>query len=539
MANTKIPSELIADNSIGITQLNVSDGTNGQALTTNGSGTLSFATIQGYTDSDVETYISGGTSTPILSTTIIGSSTRTSGAGGTSTGSLSVEGISAGAAFDLVNTTTTTGRAMRIVSLNTGGLAIEDLDNSGAQVFKIDSNGNTILGDASSSATRQGYLSVISESTQSSGFNDITEFLAPSQAGGGISLNVGVANSSKNLGKLVFNYSGTSGSDTNSLGLGFYGADNLLVVEAGGNIRFEGTGALTLNRGTTAQRPSNPVNGMLRYNTTTGAIEEYALNSWNEITQLFSASGGTVTTDGTYTYHTFTSSGTWTVSSGSRSVEYLIVAGGGAGGGHNSGYYEGGGGGAGGMQFSTTTANAGSYSIVVGAGGTGAAGGSNTSGSNSSAFGVTSIGGGKGGAGASAAANGGSGGGSGYNGSFGTGTTGQGNNGGTYGGTYNGGGGGGGKSAAGGGANSGVGGAGGEWPSGSGTYYAGGGGGGRQSPTAAGGVGGGGDGQTTGAAGPGQAGTANTGGGGGGGWDSSATAAGNGGSGIVIIRYVT
>ena len=34
-----------ADNSVGITQLNVSDGSNGQALTTNGSGTLSFSTI--------------------------------------------------------------------------------------------------------------------------------------------------------------------------------------------------------------------------------------------------------------------------------------------------------------------------------------------------------------------------------------------------------------------------------------------------------------------------------------------------------------
>jgi hypothetical protein len=34
-----------------------SDGTNGQALVTDGSGTLSFSTIQGYTDSDVETYL--------------------------------------------------------------------------------------------------------------------------------------------------------------------------------------------------------------------------------------------------------------------------------------------------------------------------------------------------------------------------------------------------------------------------------------------------------------------------------------------------
>ena len=45
-----------------------SDGTNGQVLTTNGSGTLSFSTISGYTDSDVETYLDGGTSTPTFNT---------------------------------------------------------------------------------------------------------------------------------------------------------------------------------------------------------------------------------------------------------------------------------------------------------------------------------------------------------------------------------------------------------------------------------------------------------------------------------------
>ena len=65
MANTVIPSELladgsvvtakiaddavnaakVADNAICIAALNVSDGSNGQALTTNGSGTLSFSTV--------------------------------------------------------------------------------------------------------------------------------------------------------------------------------------------------------------------------------------------------------------------------------------------------------------------------------------------------------------------------------------------------------------------------------------------------------------------------------------------------------------
>ena len=48
-----------SDNSVGITQLNVSDGSNGQALTTDGSGTLSFAsagaTLSGSTNNTVVT----------------------------------------------------------------------------------------------------------------------------------------------------------------------------------------------------------------------------------------------------------------------------------------------------------------------------------------------------------------------------------------------------------------------------------------------------------------------------------------------------
>jgi hypothetical protein len=49
-----------------------SDGTNGQVLTTDGAGTISFASVPaGYTDSDVETYLDGGTSTPTFSTATV------------------------------------------------------------------------------------------------------------------------------------------------------------------------------------------------------------------------------------------------------------------------------------------------------------------------------------------------------------------------------------------------------------------------------------------------------------------------------------
>ncbi len=46
----------------------------------------------------------------------------------------------------------------------------------------------------------------------------------------------------------------------------------------------------------------------------------------------FSASGGDYTESGGYGIHTFTSSGTFTVNSGTRDVEFLIIAGGGSGG---------------------------------------------------------------------------------------------------------------------------------------------------------------------------------------------------------------
>ena len=58
IAGNAVTSVQIAANQVGISELNVSDGTNGQVLTTNGSGTLSFGDIPaGYTDSDVETYL--------------------------------------------------------------------------------------------------------------------------------------------------------------------------------------------------------------------------------------------------------------------------------------------------------------------------------------------------------------------------------------------------------------------------------------------------------------------------------------------------
>ena len=82
------------------------------------------------------------------------------------------------------------------------------------------------------------------------------------------------------------------------------------------------------------------------------------------------ASGGTVTTANiggtTYTIHTFTANGTFTLNSSSLAVDYFILGGGGGGGGQI-----GGGGGAGQLATGNTTISVGSYSVVVGDGGGG------------------------------------------------------------------------------------------------------------------------------------------------------------------------
>ena len=60
LADDSITAAMIADNVIDIARLNVSDGSNGQFLRTNGAGTLSFATVssdsgRAYTDWAVKT----------------------------------------------------------------------------------------------------------------------------------------------------------------------------------------------------------------------------------------------------------------------------------------------------------------------------------------------------------------------------------------------------------------------------------------------------------------------------------------------------
>lgn len=302
-------------------------------------------------------------------------------------------------------------------------------------------------------------------------------------------------------------------------------------------------------------------------------------------------SGGTVTSDSTYYYRAFTSSGNLIVSNGTINADILMVGGGGAGGpGYGDQDTGKGGGGAGGILYKSghsLTSN--TYSITVGNGGAGRTRGNNTTppaanvGQPTVAFGVQANGGGGGGQSDDVVgpSQGGSGGGAGArntNGSYLTGAssnqssysgwTSYGNSGanaqnGNFGGGGGGGAGGAGLAASGG-ANDSTGGNGGPGVNfssvfgtsfGAAGWFGGGGGGGSYArdsvkPQSLGGQGGGGNGVSAREHSQGGQwldvginGVANTGGGGGGSSEdaglreNAGSQSGSGGSGIVILRY--
>ncbi len=273
----------------------------------------------------------------------------------------------------------------------------------------------------------------------------------------------------------------------------------------------------------------------------------YGISSADGITPK-ATGGNQVYSDGTYWYHTFTSSGIFTPLQ-SLTADYLVIAGGGSGGA--------GGGGAGGLRCTVGATGGGgslesalsltaqAYAVTIGAGGAGStysAAGNN--GSNSIFSTITSTGGGRGGGygtGQNGATGGSGGGGGGAGGATpttgGAGTANQGRAGGN-GALADSSGGGGGAGTVGNNADSSNPGAGGNGVattiSGSSVTYAGGGGGAKYNGGgAAGGTGGGGAGAASTYVSA-TAGTANT-GSGGGGYQNAGS--GSGGSGIVIVRY--
>jgi hypothetical protein len=122
------------------------------------------------------------------------------------------------------------------------------------------------------------------------------------------------------------------------------------------------------------------------------------------LTSELTATGGTITTDGASTIHTFTSNGTFEITELDDpevevDIEYLVVAGGGGAGFSDANISGGGGGGGGGVIGNSLVAEIRTYAVTIGAGGAGSVSDSlkGENGEDSTFGTITAIGGGGGG----------------------------------------------------------------------------------------------------------------------------------------------
>jgi len=471
----------------------------------------------------------------------------------TGSGSVEINPTSVGTINNMTIGATTPKNGSFVDLSVTGTTSFDGSQGSAGQVLTSAGTGNTptwatpttgtvtsvaasvpsVLSITGSPITTSGTLAITYSGTALPAANGGTGLTSPGTAGnvltstgtGWSSVAASSGSPAGTTGQLQYNNSGSfgglsSGSNGQTLVSGGSGSNPAfsagLVVASNNVDTSANTGGFIPPSGTTAQRPSSPVAGTTRFNTTLNTYEVYN-GSWQTLAaQIYSAS-------------------------------YLIAAGGAGGGGT-----VGAGGGSGGLLGGSFNLVIGTtYTVTVGAGGGGgvnAANGSN--GSNSSISGLTTAVGGGGGANNSGNGTSGGSGGGGANSNGGTAGSGAS---GTLGQGYAGGngnnnafptgasGGGGGSSAVGGLASGATGGSGGAGTSssitGSAVSYAGGGGGWGGTTGGTGGSGGGGAGSSGVVSANGTSGTANTGSGGGG--AANGGTGGNGGSGIVIISVPT
>ena len=107
------------------------------------------------------------------------------------------------------------------------------------------------------------------------------------------------------------NVSAVGGIGTANLGLALAASPTFTgTATFAGNVLMSGTGTLDLPVGTTAQRPSSPNNGMIRYNTTLSRYEGYSGSAWSQIgggatgggtDQVFYTNDQSISTDFTLT----------------------------------------------------------------------------------------------------------------------------------------------------------------------------------------------------------------------------------------------
>jgi hypothetical protein len=121
----------------------------------------------------------------------------------------------------------------------------------------------------------------ISSSWANSTLNDIATALTGSVAADGQTPMSGSLD--MNSQKVIRLTNGTVSTDAINLGQ---------LITAFTNPVFTGTGFMLVPKGTTAERPVSPVNGEIRYNTTTSQFEGYQGGAWGQLGGGATGGGG-------------------------------------------------------------------------------------------------------------------------------------------------------------------------------------------------------------------------------------------------------
>ena len=294
--------------------------------------------------------------------------------------------------------TATTVKVGSAVSITDGAVSATRFHGDGSQLTGItgttinNNADNRVITGSGSANTLEGESSLTYNGLQLNISNDVPELFLTD------------TNSNNSYGRVR----GNGGNLILSADVNNATGDSVIVFESDGSerARIASNGianfqkAVGIGSYTTTQRDAIAYlqAGTLIFNNSTGTVQVWDGGSWTNLTEPFSASGGTKTTSGSKTIHTFTGNGNFTVASNATNVRALIVGGGGGGGG--KGGNDGSGGGGGGLVRFVTgiPVTPGSYPIVIGGGGGSSGGGSaGGDGGSSSAFGNTSPGGGGGG----------------------------------------------------------------------------------------------------------------------------------------------